>query len=186
MIHVSEIQTTAPAAFQTDLQRTVYNTLQELGIPFERVDTDEVITMEDCKAVNEKLNMKMVKTLFLSNRQNTKFYLFITCADKRFQAKAFSAALQIPRVSFASEELMETMLGTKVGAATVWSCLLDTKNQVQVVFDQDIFSEVWYGCSDGTTTGYMKVRTEDVYQIFLPFAKHKAVIVEGNYGTLSK
>lgn len=43
---VSEIQTEAPKEFKTDLQRKVYEVLNELKIPFERVDTDEVITMD--------------------------------------------------------------------------------------------------------------------------------------------
>lgn len=52
--------------------------------------------MEDCTAVNERLDMKMVKTLFLCNRQQTEFYLFITCADKPFRSKDFSTALVLP------------------------------------------------------------------------------------------
>ena len=74
----------------------------------------------------------------------------------------------VARVSFAPTEDMETMLGTKIGAATVFSSLLDGENRVQVVFDKEVLSEEWYGCSDGTTTGYMKIRTEDIYQKFLP------------------
>lgn len=46
--------------------------------------------------------------------------------------------------------------------ATVFSSLLDTENKVRIVFDKEVLSEKWYGCSDGTTTGYMKVRTEDI------------------------
>ncbi len=84
MITVSTIQNTAPIQFINPLQKKVYETLADLQIPYERVDTDEVITMEDCIAVNERLNMKMVKTLFLCNRQQTDFYLFITCGDKPF------------------------------------------------------------------------------------------------------
>lgn len=82
MITVSEIQNKAPMQFKTQLQEKVYRTLAQLQIPYERVDTDEVITMEDCIAVNERLDMKMVKTLFLCNRQQTEFYLFITPGDK--------------------------------------------------------------------------------------------------------
>ena len=41
---------------------------------FERVDTDEAVTMEDCASINRKLQMDMVKTLFLCNRQQTSFY----------------------------------------------------------------------------------------------------------------
>ncbi len=178
MITVSEIKTTAPANFETDLQRAVYRTLDELQIPYERVDTDEVITMEDCAAVNERLDMKMVKTLFLCNRQQTKYYLFVTCGDKPFRSKDFSTALEIARVSFAPAEKMAEKLGTKIGAATIFSALLDTADDVRIVFDKDVLAEQWYGCSDGTTTGYMKVRTEHIVCRFLPAAKHTPVIIK--------
>ncbi len=134
--------------------------------------------MEDCVQIDAKLGMKMVKTLFLCNRQQTAFYLFITAGDKPFRAKDFSAALNIARVSFAPAELMEQMLGTKIGAATVFSTLIDTENVVQVVFDKDVLSEKWYGCSDGTTTGYMKVKTEFILHKLLPYAKHTATVIE--------
>ncbi len=178
MITVSEIQKSAPKFFKTDLQEKVYHTLEDLQIPFERVDTDEVITMDDCTRVNEKLNMKMVKTLFLCNRQQTEFYLFITCGDKPFRSKDFSNALAVSRVSFAPAELMETMLGTKIGAATVFSSLLDCDNKVKIIFDKDILTEEYYGCSDGTTTGYMKIRTEDIVRKFMDYAKHIPTVIE--------
>ena len=73
---------------------------------------------------------------------------------------------------------MEQMLGTKIGAATVFSTLIDTENVVQVVFDKDVLSEKWYGCSDGTTTGYMKVKTEFILHKLLPYAKHTATVIE--------
>ncbi len=178
MITVSEVRNQAPARFKTELQEKVYETLEKLQIPYERVDTDEVVTMEDCVAVNERLDMKMVKTLFLCNRQQTEFYLFITCGDKPFRSKDFSNALGVSRVSFAPAELMETMLGTKIGAATVFSSLLDRENKVRIVFDQDVLSEEYYGCSDGTTTGYMKIRTEDIVRKFLNDANHKPTVIE--------
>lgn len=178
MFYVSEIQAAAPCHFRTELQRMVYETLEKLQIPFARVDTDEAITMEDCTAIDEKLHMNMVKTLFLCNRQQTNFYLFITVGSKPFRSKDFSHALDAARVSFAPAEQMEAMLGTKVGAATVFSSLLDHENRVQIVIDKEVLSEEWYGCSDGTTTGYMKVRTDDIYQKFLPFTNHIPVVIE--------
>ena len=178
MITVSEIQNKAPMQFKTELQEKVYQTLAQLQIPYERVDTDEVITMEDCIAVNERLAMKMVKTLFLCNRQQTEFYLFITPGDKPFRSKDFAGALGVSRVSFAPAERMETMLGTKIGAATVFSSLLDTEGKVQIVFDKEVLSEEYYGCSDGTTTGYMKIRTEDISSKFLMFTKHIPAVIE--------
>lgn len=178
MIAVSEIQTQAPVQFKTALQEKVYRTLAELEIPYERVDTDEVITMEDCIAVNNKLDMKMVKTLFLCNRQQTEFYLFITCGDKPFRSKDFSTALGVARVSFAPAEQMEAMLGTKIGAATVFSALLDTAARVQIVFDKAVLAEEFYGCSDGTTTGYMKIRTADIKDKFLRFVRRQPAVIQ--------
>ena len=70
------------------------------------------------------------------------------------------------------------MLGTKIGAATVFSALLDNAKDVQFVFDKEVLKEEYYGCSDGTTTGYMKIKTEDVLHKFMPFTKHTVLFVE--------
>lgn len=77
--------------------------MEGLQIPFQRVDTDEAITMEDCVTIDEKLDMNIVKTLFLCNRQQTEFYLFITVGKKSFRSKDFSNALGVARVSFAPQ-----------------------------------------------------------------------------------
>ena len=152
MIYVSDIYNIAPNEYHTPLQQQTYQTLEKLHIPFERVETDEVITMEDCIAINKKLDMEMVKTLFLCNRQQTTFYLFITTGSKPFRSKDFSNALGVSRVSFAPAELMETMLGTKIGAATVFSAILDNQNTVQIVLDKDVDRKsVGYGKSVVTT-----------------------------------
>lgn len=177
MITVSDIYNEAPTVFQTPLQEKVYRTLAELDIPFWRVDTDEVITMEDCIAINEKLEMKMVKTLFLCNSKQTQFYLFITSGDKPFRAKEFSAALGVARLSFAPAELLEQILGVKIGAATIFGTLLDKARDVQIVIDREVIMEPWYGCSDGTTTGYMKVETARILNDFLPGTGTKPTII---------
>lgn len=178
MVLVSEAFTAVPATYSTPLQEKVYQVLEELGMDFERVETEEVITMEDCKQINERLDMEMVKTLFLCNRQKTNFYLFVTCGDKPFKSKEFSQALGIARVSFASAEQMDELLGTKIGAATIFSTLLEGAKKVQLVLDKDICQQEYYGCSDGTTTGYLKLKTADVLQKFLPYVKRQPKIIE--------
>lgn len=172
MFYVSEIQTEAPERFRTPLQEKVYAAMEALRMPFFRVDTDEAVTMEDCVAINAKLDMDMVKTLFLCNRQQTAFYLFITTGSKPFRAKDFSNALGIARVSFAPVAQMEALLGTQIGAATVFSSLLETAAKVRIVFDREVLAAEWYGCSDGTTTGYLKVRTADIREKLLPYTGH--------------
>jgi Ala-tRNA(Pro) deacylase len=178
MIYVSEPYSAAPAEYRNDLHRRVYETLAALSIPFVRVDTDEAITMEDCVAIAEKLETPVVKTLLLCNRQQTNFYLFVTTSDKPFSTKNFSRAMEISRVSFASGEQLESMLGTKVGSASVLSLLHDPDRRVQLVFDRQALEAAWYGCSDTTTTGYMKLPTDDVLHRFLPFVGHEPTMID--------
>ncbi|MEK7456409.1 MAG: YbaK/EbsC family protein [Pseudomonadota bacterium] len=165
---VSEITQLPPASFISPLQGKVYDTLSALKIPFERVDTDTVITMEDCAAINDRLNMNMVKTLFLTNAQRSRFYLFVSRGDKAFQSKAFSQATGSSRVSFAPREEFEARLGVEIGAATIFSKMLDPDNAIQLALDVDVVGDEYYGCSDGTTTSYLKLRTSDVVERFLP------------------
>lgn len=54
MFYVAEIQTEAPHDFRRSFKSWSMGTLEKLQIPFERVDTDEAITMEDCVAIDEK------------------------------------------------------------------------------------------------------------------------------------
>ncbi len=178
MSFVSEIMQGAPESYRSPLQAMTYASLAELQIPFQRVETDETVTMEDCTPINHVLDMQMVKTLFLCNRQRTAFYLYVTTADKPFNAREFSNALGIARVSFAPAELMESMLGVTIGAATVFGVLMDTDHRVQVVFDRDVVRDEWYGCSDGTTTGYMKVKTRRIVDDFLVHAGHAPAVID--------
>ena len=122
--------------------------------------------------------MKTVKTLFLCNRQKTNFYLFVTLDGKPFVTKDFSSALGISRVSFASEELLFSMLGTKIGATTVLSSIIDTENKVRIVFDKEVLENEWYGCTDSTTTSYMKLKTSDVLEKYIPFTKHEITVID--------
>ena len=177
MFYVSEIFHTAPEHFSTPMQQKTYEALARLDIPFERVETDEAITMDDCVKIDEKLNMKMVKTLFLCTRHQAELFLFVTAGGKPFRSGAFSAALGVSRVSFAPAERMQEVLGTKIGAATVFSGLLDSARDVRFILDRDVLNEEYYGCSDGTTTCYLKLKTSDVAEKLLPYANHAPQIV---------
>lgn len=177
MIQVSNISTEAPASFGNNLQKAVYEMFSTLGIHFERVDTDEVITMEDCVAINDRLDMKMVKTLFLTNRQQTEYYLFVTEGDKPFRSKDFSHALGIARVSFAPAEKLQELAHTAIRAATALSAILDREHLFSVVLDKAVLESDAYGCSDGTNTSYLKLCTTDLVRI-LATCGHTPKIIE--------
>ncbi len=178
MLYVSQIYTNKPLEYVNEVQKLTYEVLEKLNIKYERVETDDAVTMDDCFEINKKLNMETVKTLFLCNRQKTEFYLFVTTSDKKFSSKSFGAALNISRVSFANEELMHQILGTNIGATTIFSVLIDNGNKINIIIDKDVLNNEYYGCSDGTVNGYMKLKTSDVINKVLPYSKHKEVVIK--------
>lgn len=174
---VSERMTSAPERFSTPLQEKVYAMLSRLGIGFERVDTDPGITMEDCQNINSGLGGRIVKTLFLCNRQQTIFYLYVTRDNKPFVTKDFGAALGIPRVSFASAELLQEKVGTEHGASTILSACLDSARDVNFVIDREVLESEDFCCADGTVGCFMKLKTSDLLNVYLPACGHKPIII---------
>ena len=163
---ISELLTTAPEHFETPLQEKVYAFFFFFTIPFERVENDPAKTMEACKLVAEKLGCTIAKTLFLTNRQQTKFYLYLMPDEKPFVTKEFSKTLGISRVSFASAELLKEKMGVEPGAATVFCLLLENAKDVTLVIDKEIAESEYLGCTDGTYTCYMKVKTQNIFPFF--------------------
>ncbi len=167
MFKVSEILHTPPPEFSSELQRKVYETFSALDIPYGRVDTDPGLTMEDCRHIDEKIGVRIVKTIFLCNRQQTEFYLYVTTDDRPFVTREFCGALGIPRVSFASSEKLWELTGVQVGATTVLSAILPQAAGVHLVMDRSVAESEWYACTDGTATCFVKIRTCDLLDRYL-------------------
>ena len=168
MFYVSELMTTPPPVFSSALQEKVYGAFAGLGIPFVRVDTDPGITMEDCRHIDGRIGVRIVKTVFLCNRQQTEFYLYVTMADKPFVTRDFCAAMGgIPRVSFAPADKLWELTGVAVGATTVLSAILPSCAPVHIVLDKEVTSAEWFACTDGTPTCFVKLRTADLLEKYL-------------------
>ena len=138
MFYVSDPISTPPPVFSSPLQQKVYETFASLCIPFERVDTDPGLTMEDCQHIDAKIGTRIVKTVFLCNRQQTEFYLYVTTDDKPFVTREFCGVLGIPRVSFAPADKLEALTGVKVGATTILSAILPEAKGVHLVMDRAV------------------------------------------------
>ena len=72
-MYVSDILTDLPAADHSEKEQAVYALLQQLEIPYERVDHEAAMTMEACRAADEAMGTKMCKNLVLCHRQQTDF-----------------------------------------------------------------------------------------------------------------
>ena len=177
MFKVSDILSTPPAEFSSELQQKVYETFSALGIPFQRVDTDPGLTMEDCRHIDAKIGVRIVKTVFLCNRQQTEFYLYVTTDDKPFVTRDFCGALGIPRVSFAPADKLWELTGVLVGATTILSAILPSASGVHLIMDHDVAESDWFACTDGTATCFVKIRTQDLLDKYLPATNHSLTII---------
>ena len=63
--------TTRPAGNRIPQEFAIYDRLEELDIPYVRVDHDHADTIEICHQVEQVLGSKICKNLFLCNKQQT-------------------------------------------------------------------------------------------------------------------
>ncbi len=162
---------------RSESEQSVYDFLDGLGVEYYRLDHEEAATMEACAAVDEALGVKMCKNLFLTNRQQTVFYLLLMPGDKPFKTKDISAQIGCARLSFASPEQMSRYLGVTPGSATVLALKNDRERAVNLLIDKQILSEEYLGCHPCVNTASVKLKTQDLLQKILPATGHSAQTV---------
>ena len=154
-----------------------YDVLDQLGIPYERVDHQPVMTMEDCQRADDALGFPACKNLFLRNTQKTRFYLLMMPGDKKFKTKDLSHQLGIARLSFGEEEFMAEYLGVYPGSATVMGLIQDTGHKVNLVMDKEVAEGEYIVCHPCANTSSIKLKTKDVLEKFLPWTGHEPAFV---------
>ena len=175
---VSPIYTNVPTEGLTAEQQAVFAALEELRIPFERVEHDWANTMEDCKAISDVLGCDVCKNLVLCNRQKTQFYLLTMPSDKPFFTKDLSKQIGSAPLSFASAEAMEELLHVQPGSASILSLLFDTENKVTLVMDRETKDCEFFSCHPCKSTGTLKLKTADILNVFLPHTGHQVLTVD--------
>lgn len=176
-MYISEVMTTTPTDERGALETKVYQELERLGIAFERVDNDSVEAMEECVEISNKLGAEIRKTIICCNRQKTEYYLVVLPANKRFDSNLFAAMLRTKRVSFASAEDMEALIGLTPGEASVMGVLNDSEGKIKVVIDKTVADAEWFACNPGANTTHIRFKTKDLLNKFLPAEGHKAEII---------
>ena len=156
-----------------------YDLLDSLGISYERVDHEEANTMEACAEIDKILAPAVIcKNLFLCNAQKTKFYLLMIREDKKFKTKEISHQINSSRLSFAPAEFMEQYLDITPGSVSVLGLMNDTENAVKLLVDEDILKEEYFGCHPCINTSSLRLKTKDVFEMFLQAVKHDYTTVK--------
>ena len=178
-MYISDIFPDRPAVgTREEAEERSYALLEGLNIPFSRVDHDVAATMEDLIPVEEALGCGICKNLFLTNRQQTEFYLLLLPGSKPFKTKYLSKQLGTARLSFGSGEQLEEKLGVTSGSASVLALAADPDNKVHLVIDKDILAAEFFACHPCRNSTTLKLATADLKNILLPALGHEAHWVE--------
>lgn len=172
--------TTTPSnlSSRTEMEQRSFALLDELHISYTYVDHEPALTMEDCAEIDKVLGVKMCKNLVLCNRQKTDYYLLLMPGDKVFKTKELSSQINSARLSFASGEAMEELLGVLPGSASVLGLLKDTDGKVRLLIDKDLLQEEYFGCHPCKNTSSIRFTTEDLLNRVLPSLGHEYTAVE--------
>ena len=172
--------TTTPTnlSARTEMEQRSFALLEELNISYTYVDHEPALTMEDCAEIDLVLGVKMCKNLVLCNRQKTDYYLLLMPGDKVFKTKELSSQINSARLSFASGEAMEELLGVLPGSASVLGLIKDTEGKVQLLIDKDLLEEEYFGCHPCKNTSSLRITTKDLLNLVLPKLGHEYVAVE--------
>ena len=162
-----------------DKEIRVYDFLDKLSVTYQRVDHEAAMTMEACEEIDRTLgdDTAICKNLFLCNRQETNFYLLLMPGDKPFKTKDLSAQIGSARLSFAKPEYMEKYLDITPGSVSVLGLMNDHEKKVQLLIDEDVLKDPYFGCHPCINTSSLKFTTKDYIEKIIPALEHEPVIV---------
>ena len=167
-----------PSEPRSEREDRCYDLLDSLSVEFFRVDHEHADTIPDCELVEDLLGCRICKNLFLTNRQQTDFYLLIMPGEKPFKTKLLSKQIGTARLSFGTPEQMELYLDTAPGSASVLGLMNDKENAVRLLVDKDLLKEPFFGCHPCRNTSSLRFRTDDLFNIILPAVHHDPTFVE--------
>ena len=157
----------------------VYDLLDSLNIPYERIDHEAAETMEACAEIDRALAPAVIcKNLFLCNSQKTKFYLLMIPGDKHFKTKEISHQINSPRLSFAPAEFMEKYLDITPGSVSVLGLMNDRDARVRLLIDRDLLDDAYLCCHPCINTSTLKLRMTDAVDVLIPALAHAPTYVD--------
>ena len=178
-IHLDHtIYTARPTDKRLPKEERVYDLLERLDVPFERVDHDAVGTIEDCAEIEKLLDIEICKNLFLRNSKGDQYYLLMLPGGKHLVTKDLAKKIGSTRLSFGTPEKMEEYLDITPGSVSVLGLMNDHGNNIQVLVDNDIKKWEYFGCHPCINTSSLKIKTADLFSKILPAVGHEPVFVD--------
>ncbi|MDF2887954.1 MAG: YbaK/prolyl-tRNA synthetase associated region [Lacrimispora sp.] len=161
-----------------DKEIRTYDLLDQLEIPYQRLDHEPLPTIDACHEVDSLLDIDICKNLFLCNAKKTEFYLLLLPGKKKFRTSWLSKQIGSSRLSFADPEFMIQFLDITPGSVSVLGLMNDKDHKVQLLIDKDVLSYEFFGCHPCINTSSLKMKTADLIDRILPAINHGFILVD--------
>ena len=145
------------------MYQKVVDQLNELGIPFQIVEHEPVLTTEQADRFIEGIEGVRIKTMFLTNKKKRNFYLVIIDDAKRLDMDVFKEIVEENRIKMASAETLNDKMMLLPGTVSPFGLLNNRDKDIQVYFDQEIVSEERMCFHPNTNEKTIFVNTEDLF-----------------------
>ncbi len=163
---------------RTEAEIAVYDFLDGTGIEYTTLCHPAAFSMEECEAVRNAIGAPVFKNLFLTNKQQTQFYLLMIPADKPFKTKYLSSQLGCARLSFASAQMLMELLHIAPGAVSPMGLIHDKAGRVRLIVDRDLAAVDRYACHPCVNTASVALSLNDLLQKVVPATGHSYTWVE--------
>ena len=147
-----------------EVEKQVYDILDQLNISYMRVEHEATPTCEEADKVMGALTGTPSKSLFLTNKKKTEFWLILMNGNKPLNIKEFSPLVGEKHLSFASEEKMVEKLGLTPGSVSVFGLINNTEHDVHVVADTELRQREKITFHPNINTATIEILTDDMYR----------------------
>ena len=147
-----------------DAYQQVANKLQELGIPFDVVEHPPAFTTEQADSYIEGMEGVRTKSMFLTNKKKTQYYLLIMDDQKTLDMDLFKDLVSANRIRMASLDSLAEKMSLSAGTVSPFGLLNNPERDIQIYFDKDIVSEDIMTFHPNTNEKTIFLATQDLFK----------------------
>lgn len=152
----------------------LYSVLAKLNISYEHLDHKPVFTVEDAQFIKRKISGYGCKNLLLTDNKSG-YFLVIVEDNKRVDLRHITRFINVPHLSFASEEELYDVLHLSRGRVSPFGIINDIENKVTLIIDSDLCEKrLLFPANSNTET--IAVDYKDLIR-FVEFTKHTCYIL---------
>lgn len=155
----------------------VVEVLNGLDIPFDIVEHEPALTTEQADSFIEGIEGVRTKTMFLTNKKKTAYYLLIMDDQKRLDMDLLKELIGANRVRMASPESLFEKISLPAGVVSPFGLLNNAEKDIHVYFDKEIMSEKRMSFHPNTNEKTLFLDTVDLLR-FLEAIGYKPHIIE--------